>query len=1039
MKRIALRRGDNPRRPRGGSGTTPTYPFTILSLVPSSVPQGSPNTQIAANGVDFQSGSTAYVDGVAATTAFVSSVLINFTITAAQALVPGYKVIQIKRTTFASNLRLLAVLFPVPTLATATISGAGNTLNVTGTGWFAVGTHARIDDTIDAPFAFLSSTTGTVTVPQSVLDIPGTHTVRIFNDAPGGGLTAPRNFETKFKSSTLVSLSLTQQFSGRNAGPITLTGDTGPDSFFYPESVLKVDATPVAFSLIDGNHLSFTIPGALIMTPGPHLITVTNPTTGGGGGVSNALTFNAFSPTLLALSITEVVQYFDGFDVTGAADFIDANFEATYNDVGQPTTLVDAAQFVVHVTSAANSVPGTTMVRLRDTISGVSTLNAIAITVFPWDPSRLGTTLRLWLDGTSLVDDGAGKVASWQDKSGGARHCLPVTAGQLPTLVSSALLNNKPAARFASSPTTNLSYPAWLVSGAVGLINRDKYTIWVVAVTTSVGFQQNLLGDFFGYIKMGGTTNGPPLALEGLDSSGGNTTVRSPIVWYPTPNPFVLRQRKTATHFASRVKRDAEVVVAHTGIVASFAPSTFYIGSGGASAGLWVGDITEIIVCDTDVNSTHKAIMDNRLSYIYALPFGTGIGKPVITSITPASCMQYDLPFWLVAEDLAGGYTTTSVLNAFDTPLATEFLSAAQIRARVPNEFLNVAKGLAITVADTGGISAPTGLAILPRVDVPGVPNLHTTEPNTATQHGPPLPIRVKGVGFTAASVVKVNGVSLATTLDTGDLLATLPETALDVLPGPIITVSDPSGDSPNALEVTLTAWSPLDIPFLTGWWAADDVVVVGGKITQWNDKTGRGKHFVQADTAKQALYLASDPAFLGKPSAQFDGIDDQYPSPAGFVTLGTGNSVFASVYRYLVVDGAGGPTQPYVNDVLVHSGTIGVSAKLSPLTLIAYSTDGTTYRSASNASLVVGQTQRCQARITALSLTLEVGATVSAPTALPSIGGSGSMIIGYVAFGANNAINGKVATWCTTSAAWPADVSILWGNWCRYNYGTAP
>lgn len=1038
-KRRAQRRPSAIRRPLRGYGGTSTYPFTITGFNPTALLVGSPNTPVHVLGIGFPIDAKVYVNGVLRATTYETTGSLLITITAAEAAAQALYSIQVKTATKASNSVFFAVAIAVPTLATRTPAfgyrGEGNMpVAVTGTGIYPSTTGTANGAPIG--FAFGSTTTGTFTVPSATAI--GDYTLALLNQPPGGGPSNGLLFQVRLRPPVVSSLSSTSHIAGRPNAPITITGPASPAAF-YADSVVEVDGVVVPSTTLTGSTIRFTFPDEIVASPGFKSVRVRNPSAGAGGGLSGALSFEFIPfPTLLAIDITEVVQYFDGFRVRAAFDRIDPSFVVTYNDVAQPTIFVDPQLMNVDVTSAACAVPGTTMVRARDPVSGLST-NAIAITVFPWNPLRLGATLRLWLDGSSLVDDGTGKASSWQDKSGGGRHFVPVTAGQLPAIVTSALLNSQPAARFASSPLTNLTYTPWLVNPAntaQGLINADRYTIWAVAVTTSLGFGQALMGDYFGYIKFGLTINAP-VALEGLDSSSAATYVRTPITWYPTPNPFVLRQRKGGGFFGGRIKRDAEVVATLLGNTATFNPSIAYLGSGSATGNAWVGDVGEVIVCDSDVNSTHKAIMDNRFSYLYELPFGSGVGKPQITSIAPATCHQYDLPFWLYANDSAGGYTTSSVINAFDTPLVTEFISATQIRTRMLASLLEVAKGLAITVADSGGISAPAGLAILPYVDVPGIPNLHTTVPSTAIQHGDPLPIRVRGVGFTAASVVKVNGTSLATTLDTveGELLATLPATALDVLPGPIITVSDPSGDSPNSLEITLTPWTPKSLPGLQGWWGADDVVTAAGKVTQFNDKSGRGRHAVQADVAKQGIYTASDPAFNGKPSVQLDGVDDVYVISAAILPPPT--SVMAAVYRYLVVDGAGGPTQPYVNDAMFAATNIGVTAHLSPLTLIGYVSDGT-YRSVSNAALVVGQTQRCQFRITANVMTLEVGSTVSAPYTLATYTTGAVMNVGFMNFGTNNAMNGKLATWLATSVVWSDQDSICWKNWCRYNYGTA-
>ncbi len=1022
-------------------------PFTIESVTPGFVVAGSGDAVIDLLGTDLPFTGIIKADGFEIATFWVSDTEMTATVPASVTAVPGFKSLRVVDGVRLSNPYEWAVDYPVPTLDSLTPTFAylheGAQLTLGEGSGFAAGTGVRFDSATGG-FEYLSPNAANLTIPSVAADLAGTKAVRIVNPGPGGGTSDPVDFEVRFRAPGVASLSSYSTFVGRDPGAITLTADPDPTFAFYAESVVTADGIVCPSTTTSRSTILFTFPTAVRNAAGVKTIMVSNPTLGGGGGDSGTIQFEFVAPQLQALDITEVVQYFDGFDVTGIVYYVDANFEITYNGVPQPTTVVDAYTVVAHVTSAACAVPGTTQVRLRDKISGI-TSNELTFEVFAWDPSRLGATLRLWVDGSSLVDDGTNHVLRWEDKSGGARHLLPVTAGQLASIVNSPSLNNQLGARFAASPLTNYVYSPWVINPSdttQGLITKGAYTIWAVAVCTSVGTGLTIIGDYYGYIWVAKSAyDVAPADLSGLDSAEISAQTKTVWKWNPPPiAPFVIRQRKNvATRvFAARVNRNAEDVQTCGTNLAAFQPLNCYVGSASSSGGSWVGDVTEIVICDSDVNSTHKAIMDNRFSYLYNLPYGTGVGKPVIGTLAPTTCTQFDRPFYLVATDPAGGYTLTSVINAFDTPLATEYLGPTQIRARLPNAFLAVAKGLAITVADVGGISAPTGLAILPFVDAPGVPNLHTTEPNTAIQFRDPLSIRVHGVGFTAASVIKWNGNAVATTLDGADLVATLPATAFDALPGPVITVSDPAGDSPNGLEITLTPWSLLGVLGVTGWWDCVDVTVVGGKVTQFNDKTGGGHHCVQSDPAKQAIYTASDPAFNGQPSAQFDGIDDVYTlSGGGFLPLGSGaNSVFGSVYRYLTVDGAGGPTQPYVNDVMVSFTGAGVAAHLSPLTLLGYASDGS-YRSVANTAFAVNQTQRCMFRVTALVMTLEVQGVVSPSYTLASLSLGAGMNVGYIAFGTNNAMNGKLTTWFTMNQPMSAQDAICWKNFCRVTYGT--
>lgn len=1041
-RRIARRRGANPRRPlRGGASIAATYPFTVTSLNPNTIPLGSANTSVDVVGVDFQSGSTAYVDGVAMSTTFVSPTLMRFTFTAAAAATPGYKGVVIKRTTFASNTRFIAVPYPLPTITSASL--AGNVLSIGGTNFFSPGTHTYVDTTTEVPFTYTSATAGTCLIPQSVLDVPGTHTIRAVNDAPGGGASGFFNFDTKYKNSVLVSLSATQQYRGRDSGTITLTGDLDPSSLFYPVSIVKVDGTSISFTYLDGNHLSFNIPGSLLMTAGNHAITVSNPTVGGGGGTSNALQFLAFAPTFDAISISRVPQYFDGFDVTGHVDMIDSNFEATFNDVPQPTTLVDTSNFIVSILSSAIAVPGVTTIKLRDKISGATT-NAQTMTVVAWDPLRLGSTLRLWLDGSSLVDDGSGKASAWNDKSGGGRHFAQATAGKRPQIIAAqANLNNKPAARFASGSATNMTYVQWLVStvNSDGFINKDRYTIYVVAYIGTAGTGQNIMGETNGYIYFPTTQTSPNRLVMINDAGGGGTnTFQTNFNWLGTP--FVLRARKGSGLLGLRANRQAEDAAAYNTNLGAFTPVLAYIGSGSGGSGYLSGDVAEIIICDTDINATYKAILENRFSYIYGLPFGSSGSAPAITSISPNSCTQYDLPFYIVVENTAGGYSSTSVINVFDTALPTEFLGVTQIRARIPTTALATAGGLAISVADAGGISAPIGLTVFAYTDRPG-PNLHTTTPNAAYQHGAAFTLDCTGVGFTPTSVVYANGIACATTPDTAThLTATVPVTALDTLPGPLITIHDGAAVS-NPLEITLTPWSPASILGLTGWYKASSVVMGSGSdVAQVNDLSGKGNHYTQATVANRPVLIASDARFNGSPTIDFDGVNDYMTGPT-FSAAFTGTNAgahYGLCFRADTITGTGVITTPYNNNCVFGgaAGWAGFTLRNTPVAY-SYGTNGSGSYWAAQAPVAANVTYCVDVRYTSAALNFTINNVLATPgtPGAAVFGGAQLTAVGSNSGFTSNFLDGALAEWWTTNVAATAQDLICWRNYCRYHHGT--
>jgi hypothetical protein len=81
--------------------------------------------------------------------------------------------------------------------------------------------------------------------------------------------------------------------------------------------------------------------------------------------------------------------------------------------------------------------------------------------------------------------------------------------------------------------------------------------------------------------------------------------------------------------------------------------------------------------------------------------------------------------------------------------------------------------------------------------------------------------------------------------------------------------------------------WRPTEIQ-LALWLDAEDTSTItlnGSTVSQWNDKSGNGRHFTQATTSLQPVYNLT--AFNGMPSVSFDGIDDRMSSAQDFTANG--------------------------------------------------------------------------------------------------------------------------------------------------------
>lgn len=88
------------------------------------------------------------------------------------------------------------------------------------------------------------------------------------------------------------------------------------------------------------------------------------------------------------------------------------------------------------------------------------------------------------------------------------------------------------------------------------------------------------------------------------------------------------------------------------------------------------------------------------------------------------------------------------------------------------------------------------------------------------------------------------------------------------------------------------TAFVPTDITGLQAWWQADDVTISGGKITQFNDKSGNGRHATNANTTYQ-LTQSVDAAYNSKTVAITNGNGNQVYAPTSF-TVNQPFTIFA-------------------------------------------------------------------------------------------------------------------------------------------------
>lgn len=229
---------------------------------------------------------------------------------------------------------------------------------------------------------------------------------------------------------------------------------------------------------------------------------------------------------------------------------------------------------------------------------------------------------------------------------------------------------------------------------------------------------------------------------------------------------------------------------------------------------------------------------------------GTDPQPPAITSLNPATVLQYDEDFTLTVN--GSGFAQGAVVrwNGGDRP--TRFVSASQVTAEITNDDLQQAGTVQVLVAGSGGTSNSMPLT----VQSPP-PAVLFTSPERVVRATGAFTLRVFGDGFAPGSVVRWNGAARPTTfVHPGELTAQIANA--DIQQAGTVQVSvftpAPGGGTSNTHDF------PVDVPpnppaVVTG--MSPDVVVAGtgGTITVI------GNWFLPGVTRVQVTGAGAEPA----------------------------------------------------------------------------------------------------------------------------------------------------------------------------------
>lgn len=293
-------------------------PPMITDLSPTSVQAGSPAFVLEVFGVNFTSSSVVFLNGSARPTQFICSKEVTAMINASDITNTGLLPIKVGNSSAGgtSNQVYLYVSpqSPAPTItslnpATGIAGGPAFTLTVNGSNFVS----SSVVNWNGSPRAttYVSATQVTAAITAADIATGGAVNVTVVTPAPGGGTSNAVVFTIDNPVPTITSLNPASATETGPAFTLTVNGTN-----FDANSVVNWNGSPRATTFVSATQLTAAITAADIAAISTPLVTVVNPTPG--GGASNALQFtvNSDVPTLTFISPMSAPYNTPGLTIT---------------------------------------------------------------------------------------------------------------------------------------------------------------------------------------------------------------------------------------------------------------------------------------------------------------------------------------------------------------------------------------------------------------------------------------------------------------------------------------------------------------------------------------------------------------------------------------------------------------------------------------------------------------------------------------------------------------------------------------------------
>src|SRR5579871_1491463 len=380
--------------PTPGGGVSGALSFAITAnpapvasvMQPSSAAYNGGAFMLSVTGSGFVSASQVQWNGVARNTTYVSATQLTATINASDLMSPGTAAVTVMNPTpgggISSGLSF-TIGNPAPSIAslspaTVTAGSATFTLTVTGIG-FVNGSQILVNG-VSRTTTYASATQLTTAINASDITAAGTLAIAVTTPSPGGGTSSGATLTVSGNPlPSLAALWPASASIGSGSFTLAVVG-----AGFTTQSVAQWNGVNRVTTFVSTTEVTVAILATDLNTAGQALVTVTNPTPGGGTSGPDIFTITGALnpvPAIATLSPASATVNTGAFTLTVNGSDFNTSSQVQWNGVNLTTNFVGATQLTAAVPAGDPSTTGTAAVTVVNPLPGGGTSNTASFAI----------------------------------------------------------------------------------------------------------------------------------------------------------------------------------------------------------------------------------------------------------------------------------------------------------------------------------------------------------------------------------------------------------------------------------------------------------------------------------------------------------------------------------------------------------------------------------------------------------------------------------------------------------------------------------